>query len=329
MKSFVCIVILVKALGDLIGKAESFFTTCNAPSQRPLAYRPVTGARSRSSPFFSSRREVCVFDRAGLLSKVSLRVANDGEATRSDSSDAAPVTARKPRRKRKEALGFTKKEGAADAEEGAQTGEGSAVPGSSQSAPPPVVVRSSSAVQLEVVDVRDAVAGRTRTSSASAVAPSAPASPTGRREPRREPLRSDATPPTETSASESTRRRSVTMGDDDAFARLLQDAQQMRQAAGGDGAGSSSSSTGFSVPNAAKNAISTLITADFFLICAFLLWFLAGIFASTVLQNDAIQIAFNGIFQPVVQPALGVLMIGSIASAVFKGEEDEDADRPS
>lgn len=119
------------------------------------------------------------------------------------------------------------------------------------------------------------------------------------------------------------------MGDDDAFARLLQDAQQMRQAAGGDGAGSSSSSTGFSVPNAAKNAISTLITADFFLICAFLLWFLAGIFASTVLQNDAIQIAFNGIFQPVVQPALGVLMIGSIASAVFKGEEDEDADRPS
>lgn len=115
--------------------------------------------------------------------------------------------------------------------------------------------------------------------------------------------------------------------DDDAFARLLRDAEQMRQgAAGSDVGGSSSSSTGFSVPSAAKNAISTLITADFFLICAFLLWFLAGIFASAVLKDDAVQIAFNNIFQPVVQPALGVLMIGSIASAVFKGDDDDEGD---
>jgi hypothetical protein len=118
----------------------------------------------------------------------------------------------------------------------------------------------------------------------------------------------------------------VTAGsDEDAFARLLQDAQQMRQAQSGDEiGGGDSSSTGFSVPNAAKNAISTIITADFFLICAFLLWFLAGIFSSSVLKNDDVQIAFNNIFQPVVQPALGVLMIGSIASAVFKGDDDED-----
>jgi hypothetical protein len=117
--------------------------------------------------------------------------------------------------------------------------------------------------------------------------------------------------------------------DDDAFARLLRDAEQMRQGAAGSdvgGSSSTSSSTGFSVPSAAKNAISTLITADFFLICAFLLWFLAGIFASAVLKDDAVQIAFNNIFQPVVQPALGVLMIGSIASAVFKGDDDEEGD---
>lgn len=98
----------------------------------------------------------------------------------------------------------------------------------------------------------------------------------------------------------------------------------MRQAQSGDDeVDGASSSAGFSVPNAAKNAISTLITADFFLICAFLVWFLVGIFASSVLKDDAIQIAFNNIFQPVVQPALGVLMIGSIASAVFKGDDED------
>jgi hypothetical protein len=91
----------------------------------------------------------------------------------------------------------------------------------------------------------------------------------------------------------------------------------------GDTASEPESSGEFSLPGAARSAISTLITVDFFLICGFLLWFLAGIFASTVLQNDSVQIAFNGIFQPVVQPALGVLMIGSIASAVFKGDEDD------
>jgi hypothetical protein len=88
----------------------------------------------------------------------------------------------------------------------------------------------------------------------------------------------------------------------------------------------SSSSQGLSVAKVAKNTISTLITIDFFLICGFLLWFLAGIFSSYALQNDGIQIAFNSIFQPVVQPALGVLMIGSIASAFFKGEDDDAED---
>ena len=34
-----------------------------------------------------------------------------------------------------------------------------------------------------------------------------------------------------------------------------------------------------------------------------------------------------GIFQPVVQPALGVLMIGSALSSVFDGSTDNDDER--
>jgi len=72
-----------------------------------------------------------------------------------------------------------------------------------------------------------------------------------------------------------------------------------------------------------KGAISTLITVDFFLILGFLAWFVLGVISSTMFKNDAIQIAFNGIFQPLVQPALGILMIGSVAGGAFGKDEDK------
>ncbi|GMH58099.1 hypothetical protein TrLO_g15938 [Triparma laevis f. longispina] len=72
-----------------------------------------------------------------------------------------------------------------------------------------------------------------------------------------------------------------------------------------------------------KGAISTLITVDFFLILGFLAWFIVGVISSTMFKNDTIQIAFNGIFQPLVQPALGILMIGSVAGGAFGKDEDK------
>eukprot|EP00547_Thalassionema_nitzschioides_P001009 CAMPEP_0194207038 /NCGR_PEP_ID=MMETSP0156-20130528/5910_1 /TAXON_ID=33649 /ORGANISM="Thalassionema nitzschioides, Strain L26-B" /LENGTH=290 /DNA_ID=CAMNT_0038933717 /DNA_START=109 /DNA_END=981 /DNA_ORIENTATION=+ len=77
------------------------------------------------------------------------------------------------------------------------------------------------------------------------------------------------------------------------------------------------------VPESVRNALSTIVTVDFFVVIALLLWFLAGIFASSILKDDGIQIAFNSNFQQIVQPALGILMIGSAASAVFSDEESE------
>jgi len=74
-----------------------------------------------------------------------------------------------------------------------------------------------------------------------------------------------------------------------------------------------------------RSVISTIVTVDFFVVCALLVWFLTGIFASAVLDNDAIQIAFNGIFESVVQPALGILMIAALAGAVVGDEEGKEA----
>jgi hypothetical protein len=77
-------------------------------------------------------------------------------------------------------------------------------------------------------------------------------------------------------------------------------------------------------PTSFKNILSTIVTADFFFVCALLVWFLAGIFCSSVLKDDTVQIAFNSNFQMIAQPALGLLMIGSAASAFFKEETEDD-----
>jgi len=79
----------------------------------------------------------------------------------------------------------------------------------------------------------------------------------------------------------------------------------------------------FSVVETARNVISTVVTVDFFVVCFFLVWFLAGIATRSLTDNDAVQIAFNNQFSTLVQPALGILMIGSAAGAVFPEEDQE------
>jgi hypothetical protein len=107
---------------------------------------------------------------------------------------------------------------------------------------------------------------------------------------------------------------------DDSIEQLLADARQMRRAKPADDGGNESSST---MKNTIFEVISTIVTVDFFVVIGLLGWFLAGIFCSSVLHNDAVQIAFNMNFERVTQPALGILMIGSVAGALGnKGEEE-------
>jgi hypothetical protein len=77
------------------------------------------------------------------------------------------------------------------------------------------------------------------------------------------------------------------------------------------------------IKSTARNVLSTIVTIDFFVVCGFLLWFLAGIVVRSTTGNDAVQIAFNNQFATLVQPALGVLMLGVIAGGTIFKDEDE------
>lgn len=103
----------------------------------------------------------------------------------------------------------------------------------------------------------------------------------------------------------------------DSLEGLLADAKRLRASREKD-----EEEDGSGIVPIVKNVISTIVTIDFFVVFGLLLWFLAGIFSSYVLKSDAIQIAFNGIFEPIVQPALGLLMIASAAGAAM-GKKDE------
>jgi len=109
------------------------------------------------------------------------------------------------------------------------------------------------------------------------------------------------------------------MNSDDSLEMLLQDARLMKERQGDD----MSTEEGGDIKAKIRDALSTIVTVDFFIVCGFLLWFLLGIFCSSVLRDDTVQIAFNNNFEAFVQPALGVLMIAALVGNFFKEEEPE------
>lgn len=87
-------------------------------------------------------------------------------------------------------------------------------------------------------------------------------------------------------------------GLEDSLEQLLEDARRMKEEDGG-GSGDSaaggllSDEEGTGLKEIIRNVLSTIVTADFFVVCGFLLWFLAGIFWRAVFDDDSVQIAFN------------------------------------
>lgn len=112
---------------------------------------------------------------------------------------------------------------------------------------------------------------------------------------------------------------------DDSLDQLLEDARIMTEEEKNakNGAGVFSDEEGAGLKEVIGDALSTIVTADFFVVCGFLVWFLLGIFCSSVLKDDTVQIAFNNNFEKFVQPALGVLMIAALGGNFFKEEEQE------
>lgn len=83
----------------------------------------------------------------------------------------------------------------------------------------------------------------------------------------------------------------------------------------------SPSDTSDSLLSKAKDAFVALLIADFFVVMFFLTWFLvaAGLQSSVPVLLER----FQDIFQPVVVPALTLLMVGSVASGLLDKKKDE------
>jgi hypothetical protein len=88
---------------------------------------------------------------------------------------------------------------------------------------------------------------------------------------------------------------------DDSLQQLLEDARRMEEERKGLSSSSGvsdalSDEDGTEIKETIRNVLSTIVTADFFVVCGFLLWFLAGIFCRAVFNDDTVQIAFNSKF---------------------------------
>jgi hypothetical protein len=178
---------------------------------------------------------------------------------------------------------------------------------------------------MQVRDIRDLVPGGRRASS-STETPSEPeeADMASSSSPQPAPTKSMYVSAGAGSNSENTGNL------EDSLKMLLLDARKMqddkdteRQDAIESGTFDDSTDDETSFKKKVRSTIGTIIAADFFVVCAFLVWFLIGIAARSVADNDTIQIAFNNNFQLLVQPAIGILMVGSVAGAIFPEKEEE------
>ena len=112
----------------------------------------------------------------------------------------------------------------------------------------------------------------------------------------------------------------------DSLDQLLEDAALMKVAEDEDDeskGGFFSDSDGTGIRSVVGNALSTIVTVDFFIVIGFLVWFIAGIFCSSILKDDTVQILFNNQFETLVQPSLGLLMVAAVGGSFFNKEEQD------
>ena len=134
--------------------------------------------------------------------------------------------------------------------------------------------RNDSPVELQVMDIREAVGRKSVKNNVQANTIQSPST--------------TITPPSDSSPSVPTSLSSSSPDMDDSLRRLLEDARAMQETEGGE-----ADDEDGNVKAKIRNALGTLVTVDFFIVCGFLLWFLLGIFCSSVLKDDTVQIAFN------------------------------------
>lgn len=261
----------------------------------------TTPSPYKNLPFISSNLDSSeIYHKQALLptnhvSKFSFSIAATGSESDEASSPATSSSGRKKRRKRKKDSDLIEKESdvvvdevvepKAEVEE--EEEEEYEEEFDEQS------ITSNRFVEVEVRDIRDVLSGSASSSSSSV----------------------------DTSSSNSISNVDFSNDDsDDKMKSLLADAKRFGAARASEKGETDEEEN--PLGDKIRGVLETIVTADFFVVCGFLLWFLAGIFSSSVLKNDAIQLAFNGIFETLVQPALGILMIASAASAMGKKDDE-------
>jgi hypothetical protein len=181
--------------------------------------------------------------------------------------------------------------------------------------------RSTTPTIIPIPDIRDLMLKTTGSSSGSTTTTGTEATTAKGRD-------NDQPSSSNTAAVAAGGSRRITRGDDDGeeeedpLAQLLRDVAAMRDSDKANELLSSSSSDN-TITSTIRNVLSTIVTVDFFFVCLLFLWFLAGIVGSYGFHDDTVQLAFNGIFQAIVQPALGILMIAALSDAVLKGKDDD------
>jgi hypothetical protein len=139
--------------------------------------------------------------------------------------------------------------------------------------------RDDTAVQLEIKNIRELVSG----------ASTSPTSDTT--------LSSSSTSFMSSTTTDRSSSKDNRAGIDlrDSLEQLLEDARRMKEddSATGEAGGRMSDEEDKGLNETIRNVLSTIVTADFFVVCGFLLWFLAGIVWRAVFNDDSVQIAFN------------------------------------
>jgi hypothetical protein len=264
------------------------------------------GQRQSLSSCFVTPPQRAGISRAGVL-QVQVLPASRLFSSQDDDADVSESTSRRKRRVRR-------KESSGDNDTDATEKTASAAPEAAapEAAAPAVDLRPrESAAPLQVRDIRD-LAG-------TGGAPVKPASSANAQQPSSSVTVNKFNAP---GGAGSNKFSSDDTGNlEDSLAELLADARNMQVKEDQDM--QDAGETKMSMPKTIRNVISTILTADFFAVCFFLLWFLLGIAVRSIAKDDSIQIAFNNQFQTLVQPALGLLMVGSVAGAVFPDPDEE------
>jgi hypothetical protein len=264
------------------------FSICNA-FQVPMTTIHVSSSSSSSSSRYSATVSVVspvfkLFISNPTSTTTSLAAASDDDDDNDDDQTSSSSQKRRSKRKRKSTT---------------TTIDDQSVREVKQPLPPQPKVelkpRNDAPVQLEIKNVSELVAGSgggtapkpKTTATVSTGSTAVPSSSSTNND--------DTVSSTQQQQQQQQQQQLGSSRTDLSLEQLLEDARRMKEeeSSGSGVGGMLSDEDGTTIKDAIRNVLSTIVTADFFVVCGFLVWFLAGIFCRAAFHDDTVQIAFN------------------------------------